>query len=253
MAYFHPAAVAHRRKLYMRHDAWRLARPGKPEAKMPGWADPSATQVRLKESREEEVRAAFDAQLAELRAGHDRATELLAEIKYELAWRRLCRKYGYNPDQPRDELGRWTDTGSAEDDEDDAGKTDDETEAPEQPILLAASRPKGHHYVNQSLYRNLPLPSDTRAVFDEATTGSLAPDGHGWSRDHSEYNKAVSESFDKFMETRGIRPEAMTPDEARSFVQDVMKSDDPRIRDFNKRLLLRSILRRLPPSFGGTD
>ena len=46
MAYFHPAAVAHRRRLYMRHDAWRLAAPGTPQAKMPDWLDPSATRVR---------------------------------------------------------------------------------------------------------------------------------------------------------------------------------------------------------------
>ena len=30
---------------------------------------------------------------------------MLAEINYELAWRKLCRKHGYDPDQPRDELG----------------------------------------------------------------------------------------------------------------------------------------------------
>ena len=53
--------------------------------------------MRLKEAQEEEARAALDAELADLRASHERARQLLAEIKYELAWRRLCRKYGYNP------------------------------------------------------------------------------------------------------------------------------------------------------------
>jgi len=104
MSYIHPAAVAHRRDLYTRHDAWRVA----PEAKMPGWLDPSATRVRLKEAQEEEARAEFEAQVRALRESHERARQLLAEIEYELAWRRLCRKYGYNPDQPRDELGKWT-------------------------------------------------------------------------------------------------------------------------------------------------
>jgi len=51
MAYFHPAAVAHRRRLYMRHDAWRLAAPVTPQAKMPGWLDPSATRVLLAGAR----------------------------------------------------------------------------------------------------------------------------------------------------------------------------------------------------------
>jgi len=69
--------------------------------------------VRLKEAQEEEARAAFDAELADLRASHERARQLLAEIKYELAWRRLCRKYGYNPNQPRDDLGKWTYAGGS--------------------------------------------------------------------------------------------------------------------------------------------
>src|SRR3954469_19531329 len=88
----------HRRKLYERQDAWRLAPPGTPEARMPGWLDPSATRVRLKEAQEE-ARAAFGAQVADLRASHERLKAELAEISYELAWRKLCRKYGYNPDQ----------------------------------------------------------------------------------------------------------------------------------------------------------
>jgi hypothetical protein len=104
----HPLAVEHRRKLYERQDAWRLAPPGTPEAKMPGWLDPSMTRVRWREAQEAEARRAFEREIAELRASHEHARQLLAEIKYDLAWRKLCRKYGYNPDQPRDELGRWT-------------------------------------------------------------------------------------------------------------------------------------------------
>jgi len=72
MSYIHPAAVAHRRDLYTRHDAWRVA----PEAKMPGWLDPSATRVRLKEAQEEEARAEFEAQVRALRESHERARQL---------------------------------------------------------------------------------------------------------------------------------------------------------------------------------
>jgi len=118
MAWMHPLAVEHRRKLYTRHDAWRLAPPGTPEAKMPGWLDPSATRVRWKEAQEEEARrqeegarAAFEAQFAELRASHERVKAELAEINYELAWRRILRKF--RPDQPRvpagsPQGGQWT-------------------------------------------------------------------------------------------------------------------------------------------------
>ncbi len=100
MTYFHPAWLAHLPKQHAR-DAWRFAPPGTPESKPPGWLDPSATRVRLKEAQEEEARRALEVQVAELRASHERARQLLAEIKYELAWRRMCRKYGYNPGQPR--------------------------------------------------------------------------------------------------------------------------------------------------------
>ena len=113
MAWMDSRALEYRRKLFTRPDAYRFAAPGTPEAKMPGWLDPSATRVRLKEAQEEEAAAAFAIELAELRASHERAREMLAEVKYELAWRRLCRKYGYNPNQPRvpggnPDGGQWT-------------------------------------------------------------------------------------------------------------------------------------------------
>ncbi len=57
MSYVHPAWLEHQRKRFTRADAYRLAPPGSPEAKPPGWLDPSATRVRLKEAQEEEARA----------------------------------------------------------------------------------------------------------------------------------------------------------------------------------------------------
>ena len=102
MAWIDPRAEAARRKYWTRHDAYRFAAPGTPEVKMPGWLDPSATRVRLKEAQEEEARAAFAAEMAELQASHERAREMLAEVKYELAWRRLCREFGYVPNQQLD-------------------------------------------------------------------------------------------------------------------------------------------------------
>src|SRR6476661_2703546 len=99
MTSFHPAWIAHRRQRFTRADAYRFAAPGTPEAKMPGWLDPSATRVRLKEAQEEEARAVFAVEEAERRASHERARQMLAEVKYALAWRKLCFKFGYTPHQ----------------------------------------------------------------------------------------------------------------------------------------------------------
>jgi len=78
---------------------------------MPGWLDPSATRVRLKEAQEEEARAAFAAEVKRLQAQQDRLCEMLAEINYEFAWRKFLRKY--SPSQPRvpagnPDGGQWT-------------------------------------------------------------------------------------------------------------------------------------------------
>jgi hypothetical protein len=111
MSYIHPAALAARRKYWTRHDAWRFAAPGTPEAERPGWLDPSATRVRLKEAQEEEARAAFAAEVKALQAQQDRLCEMMAEINYEFAWRKFLRKY--SPSQPRvpagnPDGGQWT-------------------------------------------------------------------------------------------------------------------------------------------------
>src|ERR1044072_271332 len=82
LSYIHPAALEARRKYWTRHDAWRFAAPGTPEAQMPGWLDPSMTRVRLKEAQEEEARAAFAAEVKRLQAQQDRLCEMVAEINY---------------------------------------------------------------------------------------------------------------------------------------------------------------------------
>lgn len=51
------------------------------------------------------------------------------------------------------------------------------------------------------------------------------------------------------MAERNLRPEQMTPDQARNFVSQIQESRDTRIRGFNMRLQLREImfwLRRTP-------
>ena len=117
MSYVHPAWAEHQRKRFTRADAYRLAPPGSPEAKPPGWLDPSATRVRLKEAQEEEARARaaaeqeeFEREVEALRAANARVRIELADVKFALALRRIFHKY--SPDQPRDERGRWTDSGA---------------------------------------------------------------------------------------------------------------------------------------------
>jgi hypothetical protein len=109
MAWIHPAAVEHRRKLYTRQDAWRLAPPCTPEAKMPGWLDPSATRVRLKEAQDEEARLQTEAAQEEFERELLELCWLVKSLRTDLLM--LGLRHKYSPDQPRDELGRWTDAG----------------------------------------------------------------------------------------------------------------------------------------------
>jgi hypothetical protein len=118
MAWIDPRAQEYLRRRFTRADAYRFAPPGTPEAKMPGWIDPSATRVRLKEAQEEEARACaaaeqeeFEREVAALRESHQRVRIMLADVKFELALRALGRKYSENqPRVPADnpDGGQWT-------------------------------------------------------------------------------------------------------------------------------------------------
>jgi hypothetical protein len=103
MTWFHPARLAHHCERFMRPDAYRFAPPGTPEAKPPGWLDPSATRVQLKEAQEEQVQAreaaeqeALEHEIAELRDANARVRIMLADVKFELALRALGQKYSQN-------------------------------------------------------------------------------------------------------------------------------------------------------------
>ena len=117
MASMHPALAEHLRKRWMRPDAYRFAAPGTPEAKPPGYLHPWAAVARAEEAKaaaEEDAKAAFAIKVKMLQASQDRLWAMLAEVKYELAWRRLVRKY--SPDQPRmpagnPDGGQWTSGG----------------------------------------------------------------------------------------------------------------------------------------------
>ena len=112
MSPFHPLWIEHQRKRFTRPDAYRLAPPGTPEAKPPGWLDPSATRVRLKEAQEEEARRQAETAQEE---SEGKLLQLLCEIKkLKLDHELWCFEQKYSPNQPRDELGRWTRVGGGE-------------------------------------------------------------------------------------------------------------------------------------------
>jgi len=113
MSYVHPAWLEHQRKRFTRADAYRLAPPGSPEAKPPGWLDPSATRVRLKEAQEEEARARAAAEQEALEREVLALRHDFAKLKLEYELRRFEEKY--RPDQSRDERGRWVEEGGATD------------------------------------------------------------------------------------------------------------------------------------------
>jgi len=147
----------------------------------------------------------------------------------------------YSPDQPRvpagsHEGGQWTNDGSA------SGASRNETTE-----LSAQSRQrgKGHHELPQALYRNLPLPEETRKVFDKATTGPIPSRGHQWDNTHREYNDAVRKLMNDFMAENNIQPEQMTPEQAQSLLKAVRESPEPRISNYNKGIRMLQFLYRV--------
>ncbi len=171
MSYVHPAYVQHQLKRWQRHDEHRFLKPEAPARK--SYAE------RLIDQRCIEEKQAVVAEAEVLCEELEQLRWLTKSLKVDLAIQRL--RFKYSPDQPRDELGRWTDSGqgtSSNVDGEPAVTTDDDQDeeaVAEEGVILVANGPRGHHYVNQGLYRDLPLPAETRKVFHEATTGPLPP------------------------------------------------------------------------------
>lgn len=165
----------------------------------------------------------------------------LMGVKVELKLRKfgLSRKDGFDPNQPRDEDGRWTDG--------DAGSQPSTSDEEYIDPLIAELQEIawGHHRVPRGVFNKdkYDFSDDVLDVFESATTGQLNDPSSNYYDDlHRDYNKAVEERLDKFLEENKIRGRDMTPDQARSFAKEVEKSSDPRIRRFNMRLLLRESL-----------
>jgi hypothetical protein len=141
-------------------------------------------------------------------------------------------KAGFNPNQPRWPAGSGRDSGRW------SGGSGGVWEF-SAVRRRSGSKPDGHHYVPHSLYRDLPLPEPTRKVFDDAKTGRLYAEVHRNSVEHVRYNEAVRDLFKRFVADNAIKFERMTPEQAKTFVDMVKRSSDPRIRNFNVRILLR--------------
>jgi hypothetical protein len=160
MAWFDPRAVAHRRQMFTRHDAWRWAPPGSPEAKMPGWADPSATRVRLKAAQEEEARAREAAAQEEFEREllHLRREVKKLKLEHEL-W---LFEQKYNPDQPRDDQGRWTTYGN--------GSRPPQAEGGESPENMKIAQAGFGTLIAQ-----IPVPGGRRCVYNFGSYNVVVP------------------------------------------------------------------------------
>lgn len=181
----------------------------------------------------------MDQFLSELRWEKRRLAELRREltvIRYELKFRRLMRalKAGFNPDQPRDELGRWTDDGVEEPDV--VGGINDPrviSDADLDPIIPGAQyAANGHHYVARAIFNDskYSLSAEALEVFKKETTGQLQdPTSNRFDDQHRQYNKAVREAFEDYLQQKRIRPDRMTSDEAKEFS---IKSSGHPIRGF---------------------
>ncbi|MGE0750270.1 MAG: hypothetical protein AB7K64_06730 [Variibacter sp.] len=238
------AWLEHQRRRFMRPDAERYWRPDAARFMTPEAArqllPPSLWPVEPQSSNQvdaaEEVarQREYDIELAQIKSD-------FAALRFEIALAKRAKaecKENFNPDQPRipagnPDGGQWT-YGD--------GAASDATPTDISGARRLGSRPHGHHFVSHSVYSKLPLRPETRKVFDEAKTGRLHGDWHGWDRDHQDYNLAVKEALEKFMADRRIQPEQMTPDQAHEFVNSVKRSSDLRIRRYNVRIYMREIM-----------
>jgi hypothetical protein len=214
MGWIDPRYEENQRRRWLRPDWQRWARHDAHRFAPPSVQTKSFAARRIEQRQAAEAEAALAAEQSALRESLAQLQCAVADLKYEFAWRRLCRKYGYNPDQPRrprgdpEGPGEWVRVASS----DGAMVT-----------KLAAMRRGGHHYVARQVYKSRRLPEDTRKVFEEATTGKLEDKRTNvFNSSHRAYNKAVNEQFDQYLTRSKISEEQMTPDHARQFLKEIV-------------------------------
>src|SRR5262245_40612176 len=112
----------------------------------------------------------------------------------------------------------------------------------------------GHHHAPRAVYEKLPLPPETRRVFNKGTTGPLP--WYNWHKNdalHRAYSDAVEELMDRFMQEHNIKPEQMTPDQARSVLKAIAGSEEPRIRVYREVIKRMWMFYRLRSGARGSE
>ena len=110
--------------------------------------------------------------------------------------------------------------------------------------------PDGHHWVIGPIRNDPNLSPVAMQVFKDARTGPV-PGGHNFGEGHSSYNKGVNDLWKNYLDQNKCNPASMTKQQAEDFVSRVKTSDDPRVRNFNRRIyekFIRAGFRRMPPT-----
>jgi hypothetical protein len=123
------------------------------------------------------------------------------------------------------------------------GNLQDETEEAEdrlaQERLTSIPSPRGgHHWVPRAVSRHFSLSPETTQVFENAKSGTLEDDiVNLWKLPHRQYKNAIEEALKDFLAKNSITARQMTPEHAQRFLDQVFRSSDPRIRDFNVKVM----------------
>jgi hypothetical protein len=109
MSYVNPIWLEGQRKRWQRHDWQRFIRHDAHRFLTPAGIAEEKRAAEAEQAARGEAEAAAAAEHQAFYAEHLELRRQLADVKFELAFRRIFRKY--SPDQPRDDRGRWTDGG----------------------------------------------------------------------------------------------------------------------------------------------
>ena len=108
---------------------------------------------------------------------------------------------------------------------------------------------EGHHWVIGPIRNDPNLSLVAAQVFKDAKTGPV-PGGHNFGEGHSAYNKGVNDLWKNYLDQNKCTPATMTKTQAEGFVSRVKTADDPRVRNFNRKIyekFIRDGFRRMPP------
>jgi HK97 family phage portal protein len=163
----------------------------------------------------------------------------------------------FNPDQPRvpggnPDGGQWTSGGNAGSAANaDEGRVLSDANEDNDWILDAQyagqeQKRGGHHYVPKAVIKSFDnLSPEAKKFLMDDVTGSLKGQRHGNSISHMQYNEAVREHFDRFLEKNNLKPEEMTKNDAKRLSNEIKNSNQPSIRGFNMKIWMREIIHLL--------